>query len=88
MSIPIEMESLEYELKVKDMNESNQGEWKKKSKREIHKNLQEEHKYNLEEDWNEYESDWSMGFIRYIGVNYKGMSICVLDTRINLEKPQ
>ena len=59
MSIPIEMESLQHELRVKDMNQSNivEGEWKKKSKRQVVKMQQDQHKYNLEDDWDQYQSD-------------------------------
>lgn len=57
MSVPIEMERMEVELRVKDMNETAEGWKQKRTRREEQRANREEHKYDIEEDWDEYESD-------------------------------
>ena len=54
MSKPIEMDRLESQLRVKDMNESNES-WKgKRSKREEGVVEAKQHQYDIEDDWDEY----------------------------------
>lgn len=57
MSVPIEMEHFERELKIRDLNEASE-EWKAKRSRREEQTLQKQaHKYDIEENWDEYESD-------------------------------
>lgn len=55
MSLPIEIDRLQMELRVKDMNETVQETKLKRGKRE--EKLGNEQKYEIQEDWDEYESD-------------------------------
>ena len=57
MSNPIEIERMEKELRVKDMNESNQS-WKgKRAKKEEEDIQHKEHQYQIQDDWDQYQSD-------------------------------
>ncbi len=55
MSLPIEIDRLQMELRVKDMNETAEGTRLKRPKKE--EKLGNEQKYEIQEDWDEYESD-------------------------------
>ena len=78
MSVPVEMDRLEKELRVLDMNEDTknkeQGRGMKPWRTNVEEKQESGERFEIEDDWDAYESDWSFINKQYVTINWRNNS--------------